>query len=245
MGVIYKLTFPNGKAYVGFTKKTLEHRFAQHIKNAELNRNKSPYVENAIRKHGVTNIISEVLMECEYDWELPNWEIAFIAEHNTVCPNGYNLTKGGDGNSSKHTLEYKLNKSKHMRKNKKEEHLEMYVKYQKTKHGSEGYIVQKPDQDGKKFKSRQFCDPNLRMEEKLRLANEYAIQLENGTAVDINRYKHIDIGYDNIPKGICYLTKFDGFRVDPPDGRPRKWFKRKTQTRNEKYALAVAYCNNV
>src|SRR5678810_980644 len=97
------------------------------------------------------------------------WEKAYIYEFNTLAPNGYNLTEGGDGNSTKHTAEYKLNKSKQMRKNHADKGLDMYVKWTRTSKGTEGYIVTRPG-----FKSAQFCSPSLSMEEKLQLANDYA-----------------------------------------------------------------------
>lgn len=236
MNVVYKITFID-KSYIGKTKKGFEHRIKQHISNAEHNRNKSPYLENAIRKYGAQSMCTEVLMICDHESELSDWEITFIAEYKTLYPYGYNLTAGGDGNSSRHTDEFKLQKSKSMRKNHADKGLEMYVKYTKTLKGTEGYIVIRPG-----CKSAQFCSPTITMERKLELANEYARELAKGNMIDINRYKHIDIGYENIPKGISYLTKFDGFRVTPP-GRPTKWFKSKKLTRDQKYQLALQYYN--
>lgn len=237
MNIIYKLTFPSQKSYIGKTTKGIEHRVNQHISNALNKRGKSPYVENAISKYGAENMQVEILMICDFECELSGWEIAFIDDQNTLYPLGYNLTEGGDGNSSKHTLEYKLAKSKSMRKNHADKDLEMYVKYTKTSSGTEGYIVVKPG-----CKSAQFCSPILPMEQKLSLANEYARALERGEVIDVNRYKHIDIGYDNIPVGISFLSRFDGFRVTPP-GKPTKWFKSKKLTRDQKYQLALQYYN--
>lgn len=237
MNVIYMLTFPSNKSYIGKTKKGITHRFKQHVLNAVNNRQKSPYVENAIRKYGESNIVVQILLECESEDDLSFHEIALIKEHNTLCPNGYNLTEGGDGNSCKHTDEFKLQKSKHMRKNHADKDLEMYVKYTKTKNGTEGYIVVRPGST-----SAQFCSPDLSMDEKREKANDYAKALARGEIININRYKHVDIGIDDIPKGISYLSKFDGFRVTPP-GKPTKWFKSQSLNRFEKYALALKYYN--
>jgi hypothetical protein len=234
MNVVYKLTI-NGKFYIGKTKKGLDHRLKQHISNAINRRGKSPYLENAINKYGVESVNSTVLVTCETEEELAPLEIKFIAELNTLCPNGYNLSAGGDGNSFKHSEEFKLQKSIAMRKNHCDKGLEMYVKYTKTPNGSEGYIVTRPG-----CKSAQFCSPDLTMEEKLTLANGYAKALADGTAILENRYRQIDFGYENIPVGICYLSKFDGFRVTPP-GKQVRWFKSQKLTRDEKYRLALKY----
>lgn len=236
MNVVYKITFPNQKAYIGKTKKGIEHRVKQHVSNAINNRGKSPLVENAIRKYGSQNITYEVLGIKDSEDELSSLEIELIAKHNTLSPNGYNLTSGGDGNSTKHTDEFKLQKSLSMRKNCKNMHLEMYVKYQKTKKGSEGFIVIKPG-----FKSAQFCTPDKTLDEKLELANEYARSLSRGEIIEVNRYKHKDLGY-NIPKGISYLGACDGFRVTLP-GKSNKYFKSSKLTREEKYNLALQYYN--
>lgn len=235
MFVIYKLSFPSDKSYIGKTKKGINHRVNQHINSAENNRNKCPYLENAIRKYGALNMKSEVVMICDEEFELSAWEIAFISEFNTLYPNGYNLTQGGDGNSSKHTHEFKLEKSKQMRKNHADKHLEMYVKYTTTIKGTEGYKVLNPN-----YKSAQFCSPELSMEEKLNLANEHARALERGEIIDVNRYIHIDIGYNDRPPGISYLSNFDGFRVKPP-GKTTRYFKSKKLTRDQKYQLALEY----
>lgn len=237
MFVVYKITSPKGKSYIGITIKGIEHRVNQHFKNAENHRDKSPLIENAIRKYiklGMS-MTYEILMTCDYAWELPKWEIAYIEEYNTLTPNGYNLSKGGDGNSTKHTDEWKREKSKAMRKNRTDEVLEMYVKPTVTASGTEGYIVQNP-----KYKSFQYCSPNMSMEEKRNLANECARNLEKGIVDTTNRYKHVDIGYNNIPVGITYLSRFDGFKVSPP-GKPTKWLKSKKLTRDQKYQLALQY----
>lgn len=112
----------------------------------------------------------------------------------------------------------------------------MYVKYQKTKKGSEGFIVTNP-----KFKSAQFCSPNKTINVNLELANEYARSLSRGEIVEVNRYKQKDLGL-NIPKGISYLGVCDGFRVTLP-GNPNKYFKSSKLTREEKYNLALQYYN--
>jgi hypothetical protein len=241
--VVYKITFPKcpdaRNGYIGMTKRGKTRRINQHINNAGNNRNKSPHIENAIRKYGADEMHVEVLAICETFDELKQKEVEMIALHQTLNPLGYNLTIGGDGNSKPHTEEYKLAKSQHMRVYKADEDLEMYVRYIKTKNGAEGYGVRKPG-----TKTAQFTSPDLTMDEKRELANACAREIAAGEIKEVNRYKHVDIGIEDIPKGISYLSKFDGFRVTVP-GHPIKWFKSSKLTRVEKYQLAITYYNSV
>lgn len=93
MGVLYMLTFPNGKKYVGVTTKTAEERFARHSINADMN--KIQYaLYKAWRKHGPPAL--EVLAIVE-DKILLDVEIRAIATYKTILPHGYNSTYGGQG----------------------------------------------------------------------------------------------------------------------------------------------------
>lgn len=90
---VYLATFPNGKQYVGITTATLEIRKSEHESRA---RNGSNYaVHNAIRKYG--DPTWEVLNICSSYEEAKELERKYIKELNTLTPNGYNLTIGGDG----------------------------------------------------------------------------------------------------------------------------------------------------
>ena len=90
-GIIYKITSPSGKIYIGQTTKSLEYRWKQHVKDAmNENRKRCRVFHNAIQKYGEENMIQEVVCECNTD-ELDKNENRFIAELNTLTPNGYNL----------------------------------------------------------------------------------------------------------------------------------------------------------
>ncbi len=92
MGLIYLLTFPNGKKYVGQTKGTMERRLAQHKNNAQQHR-KNELLYNAWRKHGMPQVL--ILAELPIA-ELNEAERSMITALATLEPNGYNLTSGGD-----------------------------------------------------------------------------------------------------------------------------------------------------
>lgn len=93
MGTLYKLTFANGKEYIGITRSTMARRFYDHKKAA---RNGSyPYaIYTAWRKYGEP--ILSVLAVVE-DADLCDAERRAIKKFNTKAPHGYNLTDGGEG----------------------------------------------------------------------------------------------------------------------------------------------------
>lgn len=100
MFLIYKHTFNNGKSYIGYTSKTLEKRLEEHISAA--NNGSTTKFHKAIRKYGSDTITSECLIDSiETKEQAKLLEIESIEKYNTFGrnSNGYNMTKGGDGNS--------------------------------------------------------------------------------------------------------------------------------------------------
>lgn len=88
--LIYKLTSPSGKSYIGQTKH-LSRRLSGH---------KSPSSEcralhSAILKYGFENLSLEILKEGLTLEEANYLETQLISKHNTMAPNGYNLHPGG------------------------------------------------------------------------------------------------------------------------------------------------------
>jgi len=92
---LYKMTSPEGKSYIGITTGKLINRMHRHRVSANTG---SPYaIHCAIRKYSFKAFTVEVLSE-EVDLKKLNiLEAEAILEHNTLSPNGYNLTTGGDG----------------------------------------------------------------------------------------------------------------------------------------------------
>ena len=96
MGSIYKITcVPSGKSYIGQTCRDVETRvIREHLHNP------SPdcrLLFNAVKKYGADNFTYEILHDGILPIFLDSYEIEAIAKHNTLAPNGYNLTQGGDG----------------------------------------------------------------------------------------------------------------------------------------------------
>lgn len=94
VGLLYRLTFQNGKAYIGITCETLKQRVRRHILYARQGRMFA--LSCAIRKYGEDSFLAEVLGTAESS-ELKQMEIETIREHRQRGIVLYNMTDGGDG----------------------------------------------------------------------------------------------------------------------------------------------------
>ncbi|KKN64636.1 hypothetical protein LCGC14_0489660 [marine sediment metagenome] len=100
-GIVYVLTSPSGKQYVGQTVKTLKHRLRKHRSLAE-GRFQNSAIAGAVRKYGIDAFESCVIAIASSQRELDALEIRHIAEQGTIAPNGYNLLAGGSGGRVHH-----------------------------------------------------------------------------------------------------------------------------------------------
>jgi len=95
MGHLYKLDFPNGKSYIGISFKNAQGRFDRHRKNATGNNSNDQHaLYNAWRKYGEPKLTVLAVVENSL---LHETEIKAIAVYKTKSPDGYNLTRGGEG----------------------------------------------------------------------------------------------------------------------------------------------------
>ena len=95
MNILYKLTFPNGKVYIGITTELLSRRVQRHINYARENRHYA--LSAAIRKYGEHSFVAEHIASAKTKDDLACIERIAIEQYNSICPNGYNMTGGGDG----------------------------------------------------------------------------------------------------------------------------------------------------
>lgn len=97
---IYKITNAvTGKAYVGVTFKTVQARFKQHWDHANRANSKKFFLQSALVKYGRDAFTVEAIAEAYSEREAVTLERAMIASHNTMAPNGYNLSTGGEGSA--------------------------------------------------------------------------------------------------------------------------------------------------
>lgn len=186
LGDIYCLTSPSGKKYIGQAVKNLKNgtewgyisRWKEHIRDSRT-RDYCRCLNNSIRKYGHENFKVELLKECLVE-ELNKYEQQYILELNTLSPNGYNLTTGG--NFCQQTKETQLLKRismigknkgkiypKRPRKRIEDNNLPKYVRYYTDNSGKEGYRVSSHPT----LKSKSFLSKSITMEEKLQLAINY------------------------------------------------------------------------
>lgn len=94
---LYKLTFPNGKIYIGQTVRKMQIRFNQHKTAA--NRGSLLAVHCAWRKHGEPSV--SFIGEYDCRDQLNQAEIDAIQSYGALVPGGYNIGFGGDVSSTK------------------------------------------------------------------------------------------------------------------------------------------------
>jgi group I intron endonuclease len=92
--VIYKLTSPNDKSYVG-QAFDFRRRFVEY-KNLQKSRI-GPAFQNALIKYDFENFRLSIIAVFKTTSLLSVAEILAIWGEKTLAPNGYNLTSGGDG----------------------------------------------------------------------------------------------------------------------------------------------------
>lgn len=102
-GFIYKYTAPNGKNYIGQTINSLKNRAKNIISGTGYK--KCTLFWKAIQKYGWNNFQVEILEEICIE-ELNDREIYYINFFNSIAPNGYNQTFGGDGGKTKDVYVY-------------------------------------------------------------------------------------------------------------------------------------------
>ena len=94
--IIYLITSPSGKQYVGMTMKSLEHRWKGHIACSSMKGNNT-LLGKAIRKYGKDNFIKSVLHKSSSRRIAKLYEGLFIKRFNTCYPDGYNMAPAGEG----------------------------------------------------------------------------------------------------------------------------------------------------
>lgn len=102
--LIYKITNKiNGKLYVGLTTQKMSNRFRAHIYSAFVKREDTHCraLSSAIHKYGQENFTIECIDQASSKEDLCKKEIDWISKLNTICPNGYNITSGGENGFSR------------------------------------------------------------------------------------------------------------------------------------------------
>ncbi len=96
----------NRKQYIGQTFRSIDVRFKEHIRHSFTYKNnkrtRNTVLYKAMNKYGVKNFMCKEIFKCYADSVetlrvlLNKKEIELISKHNTIIPNGYNMTIGGN-----------------------------------------------------------------------------------------------------------------------------------------------------
>jgi hypothetical protein len=110
-GIIYKITSPSGKVYVGQTIRSFEKRMQEHKRESS----GCTLIKRAIDKYG-HEMVYEIIEDNVPQEQLDDREIYWINELNSLAPDGYNCNTGGQFNVVTQEIKDKvrdgLNKSK-------------------------------------------------------------------------------------------------------------------------------------
>ena len=91
MYLLYKHTSPSGKSYIGITSN-YSHRCYAH----QHNKSRCPAFFAAIQKYGWDNFTHDILASGLTKADACVMEQQTIIQYNSLAPNGYNLTTGGE-----------------------------------------------------------------------------------------------------------------------------------------------------
>ena len=91
-GYIYCLTFPNGKKYIGQSKRRWKFRWRNH-KNKKSG---CHALRQAIKKYGVFDLQWQLVCYAQSTKQLTEKQLFYIKTFNTLSPNGYNIAVPGN-----------------------------------------------------------------------------------------------------------------------------------------------------
>lgn len=94
---IYKIqNKANGQVYIGKTTMKVHKRWTDHLSSAKRS---STYIGRSLHKYGREGFTFEVIDIAETEESLNQKETFYIVHYDSMSPNGYNLTSGGEGSS--------------------------------------------------------------------------------------------------------------------------------------------------
>lgn len=98
VGKVYCIeNYVNNKKYIGKTTVDINKRFIQHIQSSFRDKESKTLLHKAIFKYGEDMFTINIVEDNIPIDELDRKEIFYILSYNSISPNGYNLTYGGEG----------------------------------------------------------------------------------------------------------------------------------------------------
>lgn len=235
MGIIYKVTAPDGKIYVGQTIRSLRLRWQFHCYEASYGGERS--LCQSIREHGIESFVVEQIEEVPED-QLNDRERYFIQKFDCLWPKGLNSTDGGGPRDL--LAARQANSDGHRLHIPEDMVLPLNVRSVIHKGVICGFRVDVP---GKKAYS--FRQADLTLQEKFELAMEKYAEVLAGTDDHTeNRKKKTAVGAD-LPKYIyCAEGARTIVRVIVPN-HPVKVFSSNKKPKEELIAAAKEYLDKL
>ena len=144
---IYKVTFENGRSYIGLTVNSLAQRKKEHENRAK--RGSQFIFHKMLRNYPA---IWEILQENLSLEEANEREIYFIERFDTIFPRGYNQTKGGQsGGRMSEDVRMRMSRAHKGRKHTKETREKIALGNTGKKRREESNLAQSRSMGGKPF----------------------------------------------------------------------------------------------
>ena len=213
--IVYKaINNVNGKLYIGYTTKSLEERANIHFYKSKSTKGKHyNYVfSSAIRKYGFENFSWEILQTCKNIEECLKTEINLIAKYNTLSPNGYNISKGGNGGAlTGDSLNRMISSLKNHYKIK--DWKEVLTKEQRSNNAKKANVTKK--NNGYKWptfkqseKSKMLMSKTKNMKNRLNWVNSKTKEFVYLSLTEMSKYTGLSIGtFSHIKQGRYVVTK--------------------------------------
>lgn len=253
IGLVYKLSAPNGQEYVGQTIRSFEQRWREHVGSAKHPETGCRAVARAILQFGADKFKTEILVICNQG-DLNDYEIKFIALFGTLYPNGLNLTKGGTGYSS-FTKESRDKSSAARRIHFDDIHdIPTFIMYiPESNVTSSGYLVNLQTEP-----TANFCCGEMTLEEKYSFAIRYLVDVEQRAEtkqeyIDLKNQRRrasiqkiLTIGDETfeLPCYIFFVKREQGFMVKG-EGFKTRTFSDGKRTHRDNYNRAMAYLKSI
>lgn len=202
--LIYKITSPIGKTYIGQTGQAFEVRMSGH-KSAAADLEKTDgcrHLNSAIRLYGWDNMIKEIIETNIPEESIDERECYFIALYKAMTPEGYNLTTGGSKNKHLSEETKSLQREAALKRD-----VSIYRKKEITKNWPkylgifDGYprITKHPN-----CSCKRFADTTKTFEQNLEEAKTFLDKLNSGEV-------RVKIPERELPEGLQKMG--DGYRV--------------------------------
>ena len=174
-GLIYKISSPSGKVYVGQTVRSFEKRMREHRQESS----GCTLIKRAIDKYG-DEMNYEIIEDNVPQEKLDEREIYWIKELNSLAPGGYNCTTGGQFNVVTQDIKDKVRDGMNKSKIDKDGYL--------------GDVIQRRNwfypRVGKNYERIQLSSGGFRTkEEAIEVLKEYTKDPEKFTIIDIRRIR--------------------------------------------------------